>query len=97
MAFFEILSTQAMLDKKVLYSFFVHRLTWLPVATAIKEGRKTTKTLHQSLHSALRKLKNARNVSPNRLVLSELFDIENFNVLTHSVSMVKFCNWLIRM
>ena len=70
MAFFEILSTQAMLDKKVLSSFIVHRLTWLPVATAIKEGGKTTKTLHQSLHSALRRLKNARKVGPMGLEAS---------------------------
>ena len=44
-AFLEILSTQATLDKKVLSSFIVHRLTWLPAATAKKEGGKMTKTL----------------------------------------------------
>ena len=51
----------------MLYSFIVHRLTWLPAVTAKKEDGKMTKSLRQSHRSALRSLKNTRKVSPKGL------------------------------
>ena len=66
-----------------VYLFIVHRLTWLPAVTAKKEDGKMTKlsVSHSVVLLEVSKMQKDQSKGARR----ELFDVENFSVLTHSV------------